>query len=140
MNATMQKFGYPDTVVKEYEHWVTVLKPQQTTIGTLVLIEKSDAEHLGQVSDDAWREFKEVARDAEMWTSQAFGAEKFNYLALMMKDKNVHFHFVPRYSEAVIIGGDAFADVDWPNKTELGKLDLSDSQYEEIMMKIRSVQ
>ena len=41
MNETMQTFGYPGTLVKEYEHWVMLLKPEQTTVGTLVLVEKS---------------------------------------------------------------------------------------------------
>ena len=138
VNATMQKFGYPETLVKEYEHWVVLLKPQQTTIGTLVLVEKSDAEHLGELSKDSWVEFKTVSHDAEQWTRQAFGAEKFNYLALMMKDPNVHFHFVPRYSQPVVVGSESYIDADWPSKTELGKLEFDNDQMQEILSKIRS--
>ena len=140
MNTTMRKFGYPDTLVKEYEHWVILLKPQQTTIGTLVLVEKSDAEHLGELSEDSWAEFKTVSHDAEQWTRRAFGAEKFNYLALMMKDPNVHFHFVPRYSQPVVIGGKLYTDTDWPSKTELGKLELDNNKMQEILSKMRSAQ
>ena len=140
MNETMQKFGYPGTLVKEYEHWVMLLKPKQTTVGTLVLVEKSEATHLGELSRESWAEFADVSRDAEAWTRQAFGAEKFNYLALMMKDPNVHFHFVPRYSQSVEVGGESFADVDWPSKTELGNIELNEAQLNEIRTKLQSVQ
>ena len=140
MNETMQKFGYPETLVKEYEHWVILLKPEQTTVGTLVLVEKSEATHLGELSRESWAEFADVSRDAEAWTRQAFGAEKFNYLALMMKDPNVHFHFVPRYSQPVEVGGESFADTDWPSKTELGNIELNEAQLNEIRTKLQSVQ
>ena len=140
MNETMQKFGYPGTLVKEYEHWVMLLKPKQTTVGTLVLVEKSEATHLGELSRESWAEFADVSRDAEAWTRQAFGAEKFNYLALMMKDPNVHFHFVPRYSQPVEVGGESFADTDWPSKTELGNIELNEAQLNEIRTKLQSVQ
>ena len=65
MNETMQTFGYPGTLVKEYEHWVMLLKPEQTTVGTLVLVEKSEATHLGELSRESWAEFADVSRDAE---------------------------------------------------------------------------
>ena len=140
MNETMQTFGYPGTLVKEYEHWVMLLKPKQTTVGTLVLVEKSEATHLGELSRESWAEFVDVSRDAEAWTRQAFGAEKFNYLALMMKDPNVYFHFVPRYSQPVEVGGESFADTDWPSKTELGNIELNEAQLNEIRTKLQSVQ
>ena len=37
MNVTMQKFGYPDTLIAEYDHWVVLLRPSQVTLGSLVL-------------------------------------------------------------------------------------------------------
>ena len=43
MNATMQKFGYPGSLVKEHHHWCVLLRPQQVTLGSLVLAAKSDA-------------------------------------------------------------------------------------------------
>ena len=139
MNITLQRFGYPDTLIKEYEHWVMLLKPEQTTIGTLILAEKSEATHLGELSEASWAEFAQVSRDAERWTREAFGVEKFNYLALMMRDPNVHFHFVPRYSTPVEVDGETFVDADWPNKTELGKIELSAEQLATIQTKLRSI-
>ena len=32
MNETIRKFGYPETLVKEYTHWVVLLRPKQPTL------------------------------------------------------------------------------------------------------------
>ncbi len=37
MNETIQRFGYPATLVAEYEHWLVLLRPAQATLGSLVL-------------------------------------------------------------------------------------------------------
>ncbi len=37
MNKTIVRFGYPATLVAEYEHWVVLLRPEQPTLGSLVL-------------------------------------------------------------------------------------------------------
>src|SRR3546814_2464599 len=35
MNDTILKFGYPATLIREYEHWVVLLRPAQLTLGSL---------------------------------------------------------------------------------------------------------
>ena len=92
--ATKQKFYYEQSLLKEYVHWVVLLRLKQVTAGSMILIAKSEANNLGDLEEEAWAEFSEVCRDIETWTRQAFDAEKFNYLALMMKDPEVHFHFI----------------------------------------------
>ena len=42
MNPTIEKFGYPTTLIREYEHWLVLLRPEQVTLGSLVLAAKSD--------------------------------------------------------------------------------------------------
>jgi len=32
LNDTIRKFGYPDTLIHEYDHWVVLLRPQQVTL------------------------------------------------------------------------------------------------------------
>ena len=136
MNITIQTFGYPGTLVKEYEHWVMLLRPKQITVGSLVLAAKSDANHLGQLTQEEWAEFALVCHDAEGFTAKAFGAEKFNYLSLMMKDPNVHFHFVPRYSKPITINANQYLDSDWPLKTELNAIEMPPEDFEFIKTKL----
>ena len=43
MNATMTKFGYPDSVVRDYPLWSVQLRPAQATLGALVFVCKEPA-------------------------------------------------------------------------------------------------
>lgn len=138
MNETIQTFGYPDTLIKEYEHWVVLLRPEQITAGTLVLAAKSEARHLGELDSATWMEFDEVTRYIEDLLQRTFGAEKFNYLALMMKDPNVHFHFIPRYSSPVKINDKEYIDPDWPLKTEFKSMTISKEEFEIIRAKLKA--
>jgi diadenosine tetraphosphate (Ap4A) HIT family hydrolase len=92
MNATIDKFGYPATLLHEYEDWVVLLRPAQPTLGSLVLACKEDATSLGTVSAKAYAELATVIADLERALSTAFDHQKINYLALMMVDPHVHFH------------------------------------------------
>ena len=47
MNPTIEKFGYPATLLKELDHWLVLLRPAQVTLGSLVLAAKSDATAYG---------------------------------------------------------------------------------------------
>jgi diadenosine tetraphosphate (Ap4A) HIT family hydrolase len=133
MNTTIKTFGYPSALIKEYKHWIVLLRPKQITIGSLVIASKSEATSLGNLSQDEWAEFSVVTKETEDLLKVAFGAEKFNYLALMMKDPNVHFHLVPRYSKPVKLHKKEFIDEDWPLKTEMKPIDLSQDEFDMIM-------
>ena len=59
-NATMKKFGHPDTLIHDYEDWVVLLRNDQITLGSLVVAEKSAATLLSAVAPHdrravAWR-------------------------------------------------------------------------------------
>ena len=65
-----------------------------------------------------------------------FGAEKFNYLALMMYDPEVHFHVIPRYSKPVYFCDKEFIDPDWPNATKRIAMDLDSDMLQAIKNRI----
>ncbi len=132
MNQTVAAFGYPETLLREYSHWVVLLRPEQVTVGTVVIATKSEATQLGDLSPEQWAEFSEITHDFERVAEKVFGAEKFNYFALMMKDPNVHFHAIPRYSESVTLEDEIFTDPDWPLKSELKPLQLSSATWQHI--------
>ncbi len=119
MNVTIEKFGYPGTLVSEYDHWVVLLRPQQATLGALILACKEDAEAFGDISAEATREMSRVVRDIESTLGSAFGYDKINYLMLMMVDPNVHFHVLPRYAATTRFGTSDFDDPGWPGPPRL---------------------
>ena len=61
-NPTMLKFGYPDTLIKQWDHWAVLLRPAQVTVGSLVLVARSDATAYSQLPDTAFAEQAVVVR------------------------------------------------------------------------------
>lgn len=121
MNETILKFGYPATLIHEYEHWVLLLRPAQPTLGSLVLAAKSDATAFADLEPKAFAELSEVTRAIETALRQAVGYERINYLMLMMVDPNVHFHVIPRYDGERSWQGISFPDAGWPKPPSLGE-------------------
>jgi diadenosine tetraphosphate (Ap4A) HIT family hydrolase len=119
MNATMEKFGYPGSLVKELEHWVILLRPAQATLGALVLAAKSDAAQFSALPADAFAELAAGTCAIEQGLSRFRTYDKINYLMLMMVDPHVHFHVLPRYAEAQDFAGKSFADPGWPGIPDL---------------------
>ncbi len=60
MNETIRKFGYPATLIREYAHWIVLLRPAQPTLGSLVLAAKSDATAFAALEPLAFAELGEV--------------------------------------------------------------------------------
>jgi diadenosine tetraphosphate (Ap4A) HIT family hydrolase len=118
-NPTMLKFGYPDTLVREFGHWVVLVRPAQVTLGALVLAARSKAVAWSGLPDEAFAEQAVVVRSIETALHQFCGYERINYLMLMMVDPNVHFHVIPRYSEARTWSGVTFPDEGWPGPPQL---------------------
>lgn len=119
MNDTILKFGYPKTLIREYDHWVVLLRPKQITLGSLILAYKADVESLSEVSVAGFSELSSITREIEYNLKNLFGMDKINYLALMMVDKNVHFHVIPRYSTELKFIGNTFFDVGWPKLPDM---------------------
>ena len=120
MNQTIEKFGYPDTLVREFEHWVVLLRPAQVTLGSLVLAARGDAAAYGDLPREAFAEQGEAVAAIEKALRAFTRYERINYLMLMMVDPNVHFHVIPRYPEARTWSGIAFPDAGWPGPPQLG--------------------
>ena len=139
MNDVMMKtFDYPRTLIREFKYWVVLLRDFQSTLGSLVLVNKSGAKHLGELSSEEWTEFAEVSRFAENLLRETFGAEKFNYFALMMADPNVHFHLIPRYSGEVEFAGEVFRDRYWPKPAELDDVEVSQEMFARLLEKLKA--
>jgi len=120
MNPTIEKFGYPATLLREFDHWLVLLRPAQVTLGSLVLAAKSDATAYHQLPEVAFTEQAKAIGAIEKALSEFCGYERINYLMLMMVDPNVHFHVIPRYSKSRQWSGLDFADPGWPGPPELG--------------------
>jgi diadenosine tetraphosphate (Ap4A) HIT family hydrolase len=120
-NQTAVRFGYPDTLIREYEHWLVLLREPQATLGSLVLCARSEATEFSALPTEAFAEMDEVIGEIEHALKAAFAYDKINYMMLMMVDPNVHFHVIPRYASAVSACGLTVKDPGWPALPQLGE-------------------
>ena len=119
INPTIERFGHPATLVRDYQHWVVLLRPAQVTAGSLVLAAKGEATAYGALPRAAFVEQGVVIAEIEAALSRAVDFERINYLMLMMVDPNVHFHVFPRYSGSRSLAGIDIADQGWPGPPDL---------------------
>ncbi|WHO40287.1 HIT family protein [Sphingobium sp. AP49] len=133
MNATIEKFGWPATLIAEFDHWVVLLRPAQPTLGSLVLAAKSDATAFGDLPGAAHAELKTVTAAIEAALTGAVGYAKINYLMLMMVDPHVHFHVIPRYEGERSAAGLTIADAGWPGQPDLGTAVKIDSESDTVL-------
>ncbi len=139
MNVTAKKFGHPDTLLVEFDHWVVLLRPAQVTLGSLVLLCSDEAGRFGDISAEASAELKVATSRIEGVLGAAFAYDKINYLMLMMVDPDVHFHVIPRYQGEREYQGQVLADAAWPGPPDVtSKLDLSDDVFQALLRDLRA--
>ncbi|MGB4599590.1 MAG: HIT family protein [Trichlorobacter sp.] len=118
-NATLSKFGYPGSVIEDGPRWAVLLRPGQTTLGSLVLVCKEPVHSFSAISPQALADLGELTGHIERSLQRAFANDKINYLMLMMMDPDVHFHVIPRYAQERCFNGLVFSDQNWPNPPDL---------------------
>ena len=139
-NATQLKFGYPRTLIKEYDHWCVLLRPHQPTLGSLVLVCTEEKTAFSQISQNAFSELKSVTTEIETGLALFRSFEKINYLMLMMVDPDVHFHVLPRYSSVPSFNGDDFPDKGWPAAPDLSAgITLDNTLMPSLLLEIKRI-
>lgn len=132
-NPTALAFGYPGSKIAETDHWLILLRPKQPTFGSLVLVCKEAVQAFSEVSPAAFADLQVAVAGIERLLKDQVDYEKINYLMLMMVDKDVHFHVLPRYAGVREHEGQTFADAGWPAAPALGSaVELSSEAVERL--------
>lgn len=127
-NGTMQKFGAPDTIIYQFQHWSVLLRPAQLTLGALVLIAHEPVQNFSALSSVSFAELQIVTGKIDTALKKAFQYDKLNYLMLMMVDPDVHFHVIPRYAHVREFAGKTFLDAGWPGVPDFSKINETDKE------------
>ncbi len=77
-------------------------------------------------------EFSKVINWYEELCREKFGAIKFNYIIMMMKDPFVHYHAFPRYDKLIKL-----FDMDWKDNNTLSNFASTEVLDDELLFKIR---
>jgi len=128
INATIEKFGYPASLIAERDHWVVLVRPQAVTLGSLILAAKGDATAYGALPAEAFAEQAQLVTMIEAALASFVDYDKINYLMLMMVDPNVHFHVIPRYEGSREFQQAVYTDAGWPGMPDLSNARPLDRQ------------
>lgn len=115
-----------------------MLRPQQVTLGSLILGAHSDAHAFGELSVPTMTELSIIIKNMESTLTRCFKYDKINYLMLMMVDPHVHFHVIPRYSKVREFISIQTLDTGWPGPPDLSQeINLSQQQKDALLEYIR---
>lgn len=128
----MKKFRPKELCVKEFKHWIVCVRQKQPTLGDVVILLKRETKNVSGMLPEEGAEFPEVIKWYEELCIRKFGAIKFNYMIMMMKDPFVHYHAFPRYEKNVNI-----FDIDWEDKSTLSNFASTEILEDELLFKIR---
>jgi diadenosine tetraphosphate (Ap4A) HIT family hydrolase len=134
-NATLLKFGDPETRLAEYGHWRVLLRSAQPTLGALILGSKSEARSFSALVPEAYEELGRATKEIESVLSDFVNYERINYLMLMMVDPHVHFHVIPRYQGTRNFGTLALSDKGWPGPPDLASAQLLEPPQRSLLVK-----
>ena len=108
MNPTIVKFGYPATLIREFEHWLVLLRPAQVTLGSLVLAARSDATAYSKLPPEGFTEQARVIAAIERALAGFVDYERINYVMLMMVGPQRPLPRHPALCGAAQLGRDRF--------------------------------
>ena len=129
----IEKFKLKELTIKILESWVISLRPEQPTIGSLVLSLNRHCEKMADLQPQETLELEKAFKEIDRLLEKTFFPDKLNYLALMMVDNQVHFHIIPRYKEKRIFNGIEFFDENWPKPPVLTPLEIEKKTLFEIL-------
>jgi diadenosine tetraphosphate (Ap4A) HIT family hydrolase len=119
INRTIENFGYPTTLVCDMGEWLVLLRPRQVTLGSLIIAAAHPATSFAELPPSHFTTLGAVMSKVETTLKTLFHCDKVNYLALMMVDPHVHYHVIPRYSQAASFAGHMFPDYFWPKPPDV---------------------
>jgi diadenosine tetraphosphate (Ap4A) HIT family hydrolase len=119
VNATIQRFGHPDTLIADWGEWIVLLRPRQVTLGSLVLAAAHEATAFSELPATYFSTLAAAVGHIEQALKNTLHCDKINYLMLMMVDPHVHFHVIPRYAKPASFMGHVYADKHWPKAPDV---------------------
>ena len=128
----MSAFHPTETLVKEFKYWLILVRENQLTLGDCYFVLKREIPSFSEMNEEEGAELSIVMNWYENKCRDLYGAEKFNYVAAMMRDNFVHFHAFPRYSKDVERFEVTWKDEFWPGLVKFGPSICDEKYYQMI--------
>lgn len=133
-----QKFRLAPLHLADCGTWALSLRPQQLTLGSMVLSLRSGGFNLADLGPVEGQDMAAGFALAEQLARGIFGAVRINLLCLMMQDPIVHFHIIPRYDQPVLRHGLTWQDQDWPVAPTLRPVETSAPALDAVLSDLRA--
>ena len=137
MNDFVNKFKVDELKIFETEYWVWSLRPNQATLGSGVLSLKRECPLFSKVNQNEFNDLNNIIKVIENTLKDTFNYNIMNYLMLMMVDKQVHYHVIPRYERTIDFAGTSWKDSGWPGVPNLAGNELDMHELHEIQNAIK---
>ncbi len=131
------RFSKLELMVKQGKYWSIIFRESTTTLGNCILICNRECSTFSELKPEEMAEFPTLCAWYENKIKELYGAVKFNYLAMMMKEEFVHFHVIPRYNKLIEKYGLTWVDEDWPKGTKMNKIEISDEVKNQIISDLK---
>lgn len=114
-----KKFKIDQLKIYESDFWLWTLRPYQATVGAGILSLKRNCATFAELTQEEFADLGAIIKVIESTLKGIFDYDVISYLMLMMLDKQVHFHVIPRYEKDVEFIGYTWKDSSWPGAPNL---------------------
>jgi len=119
MNSFAVKFKLAKLTIYSSKFWIWSVRPNQPTVGSTILSLRRDDTCFANISHDEACDYANILKIVEKTTKAAFDFDVINYLTLMMIDKQLHTHIIPRYHADKFALNQKWSDPGWPGQPDL---------------------
>lgn len=126
------KFKIEELIIYETEYWLWSLRPVQSTLGSGILSLKRECLTFGELNQQEFTDLYNVIKVIERTLKKTFNYDIMNYLMLMMVDKQVHYHVIPRYERTIDFAETSWVDSGWPGVPNLAGEEIGIKILEDI--------
>ena len=109
-HETLLKVEEDKNTTKDFGYWKLLVSNNTRTLGNCVLIVNRDVRRFSELTPEEVVNLGIAVKETENALQSAFQYDKINWLMLMMKDPQVHFHVIPRYKESKQFANTEFVD------------------------------
>jgi diadenosine tetraphosphate (Ap4A) HIT family hydrolase len=137
MEGFKNKFKIKELLIYESKYWIWSLRPVQATLGSGVLSLKRECPVFSELNQEEFCDLNNIIKVIEKTLKETFNYDIMNYFMLMMVDKQVHYHVIPRYERTMDFAGTTWKDSGWPGVPNLAGDELDRRELHEIQNAIK---
>tara|TARA_Y100000741_G_C18206497_1_gene539847 strand:+ start:498 stop:935 length:438 start_codon:yes stop_codon:yes gene_type:complete len=141
MEHILKKFKYPESLIAENNYWYILLRPDQSTYCSMILISKDAKNHsFSNLNINEQEKMFTSLKSIEKVCYEKLKCEKINFLAYMMIDPIVHFHIFPRYKDLRVFENINYYDPGFPGVVDLNHINsINQKHYQLLVLYLRGL-